>query len=200
MPTATPYLVPPERLEVPEHGLVIRGWLPGDGGALSEALNASYEHLRPWMPWVVPHQSVEQSERYCRECRGRWLQASDFALAIWDADEPRVLGGSGFHLREGKGFHAAEIGMWIRADACGGGLGTAALAAIAAWGLSDWPFQRLSWRCSGDNIASQRTAERAGFTREGVLRAHALGVDGQSIRDTVCYAALREGARSTSAG
>ena len=41
------------------------------------------------------------------------------------ADEKRVLGGSGFHLREGPlADGAAEMGMWVRASEAGRGLGT----------------------------------------------------------------------------
>jgi RimJ/RimL family protein N-acetyltransferase len=50
---------------------------------------------------------------------------------------------------------------------------------------------RLSWRCSSANLASQRTAEKAGLQREGVLRAHAIDPGGQR-RDTFCYAVLRD--------
>jgi RimJ/RimL family protein N-acetyltransferase len=170
---------------------LLRSYHAGDGQHLSEAVNASYEHLEAFMAWAVPHQSVEQCERLCREFRGRWLLATDFALGIWQLDESRLLGGCGYHLREGP-LHLgnAEIGMWIRAEAAGRGLGTAALRALLRWGFSEWPWVRLSWRCSAANEASQRVATKAGLQREGVLRSHAVDPDG-SRRDTVCYVALR---------
>jgi hypothetical protein len=59
------------------------------------------------------------------------------------------------------------------------------------WGFEEWPWVRLSWRCSSSNLASQRVAEKAGLQREGILRSHALDPDG-SRRDTVCYAVLRD--------
>ena len=113
-------------------------------------------------------------------------------MGIWSPDESRLLGGCGYHLREGPlELRNAEIGMWIRGDVAGHGLGTAALCALLRWGFSAWPWLRLSWRCSSANRASQRVAEKAGMQREGVLRSHAIDPDG-SRRDTVCYAALRE--------
>jgi RimJ/RimL family protein N-acetyltransferase len=62
--------------------------------------------------------------------------ATDFALGIWQLDESRLLGGCGYHLREGP-LHLgnAEIGMWIRAEAAGRGLGTAALRSALALGI-----------------------------------------------------------------
>jgi hypothetical protein len=48
----------------------------------------------------------------------------------------------------------------------------------------------LAWHCDGRNLASRRTAEKAGMQLEGVLRAHRL-VDGVR-RDTYCFAMLKE--------
>jgi RimJ/RimL family protein N-acetyltransferase len=188
MPAST-YLIPPDRHSEP--GFLLRSYQPGDGAQVSEAVNDSYAHLKTFMPWATPDQSVERSEQLCREFRGNWLRASDFVIGIWQPDEARLLGGCGYHLREGTlALCNAEIGMWIRSDAARQGLGTAVLRALIRWGFTDWPWLRLSWRCSSANVASQRTAERAGMQREGVLRSHAIGPDGER-RDTVCYAVLR---------
>jgi RimJ/RimL family protein N-acetyltransferase len=184
------YIVAPERHI--EQDFVLRSYQPGDGRSLSEAANASYEHLKRFLPWAVPHQADDRSEQLCREFRGRWLLATDFVIGVWAPDESRLLGGCGYHLREGAlELGNAEIGMWIRADAAGRGLGTAVLRALLSWGFEEWPWVRLSWRCSSSNVASQRVAEKAGLQREGVLRSHALDAD-RSRRDTVCYALLRD--------
>ena len=189
MAPLSPYLIPPERHCEP--GFVLRSYQPGDGARVFEAVSASHAHLKRFMAWATPDQSVESSEQRCREFLGKWLAASDFFLGIWQRDEARLLGGCGYHLREGKlELGNAEIGMWIRGDAAGRGLGTAVLRALLHWGFTDWPWQRLSWRCSGANLASQRTAEKGGLQREGVLRSNAIDPDGQR-RDTVCYALLR---------
>jgi len=178
MATPSPYLIAPDRHSEPD--FLLRSYQPGDGGKLSEAVNASYEHLKRFMSWAKPDQSVESSEHRCRESRGKWLTSSDFVIGIWAPDESRLLGGCGYHLREGAlGLCNAEIGMWIRADAAGRGLGTAALRALIRWGFTDWPWLRLSWRCSGANLASQRTAEKGGMQREGVLRSHAVDPSGE---------------------
>jgi RimJ/RimL family protein N-acetyltransferase len=184
------YLTAPERYAQP--GFVLHCRRPGDGAQVTEAINASYEHLKVFMHWATPEQSVERTEQLSREFYGKWLQATDFPLAIWNEDESRILGGCGYHLREGPlELHNAEIGMWIRADAAGHGLGTAVLAALLRWGFSEWPWLRLSWRCSAANLASQRVAEKAGMRREGVLRSHGIDPSG-TRRDTVCYAILRD--------
>lgn len=189
------YIVAPERHEA--FGFVLRSFHPGDGALVAEAKAASYEHLKRFMVWATPNQNAQGAEQYCREVRGRWLLATDFAIGIWEPGERRLLGGCGYHLREGA-LHLgnAEIGMWVRPDAAGKGLGTRALRALLHWGFTEWPWLRLSWRCSSANVASQRVAEKAGLLREGVLRSLVVDADGER-RDTVCYAMLREDWRTT---
>lgn len=180
------YLVAPERFV--GDGFVVRCYDVGDGERLSDAVNESYEELKPWMPWALSHQSVEVSERLVRQFRGRYLLAQDFVLGIFSADETRLLGGSGFHLREGPlESRCAEIGMFIRSSESGRGLGTRALAAIMQWGFSEWPWLRLSWRCDERNQASVRVAQKAGMQLEGVLRGQLAEV-GDGRRNTACYA------------
>jgi len=184
--------VPPERLVRPE--FTVRCYFPGDGAAMSEAVCASYDHLSPWMPWATPDQSVELSERLARQFRGRWLLNTDFVLGVWDPAETRLVGGTGFHLRHGGiEVGTAEIGMWIRGDVAHRGLGTAVLAALIEWGFTEWPWQKLVWRCDADNLASVRCAEKAGMKLEGRLRSHELAVDG-SRRDTLVFGAVRPAA------
>ncbi len=184
------YLIAPERLVTRD--FVIRCYTPGDGPLISDAVNTSYEHLARWMPWASLDQSDQTSERFARTARARFLLAEDFTLGIFTTDERVLLGGTGFHLREGGlGTRCAEIGMFIRASAAGRGLGTQALKALLAWGFGDWPWLRLSWLCDARNHASLAVARNAGMRQEGVLRGQAAHV-GDGRRDTVIHAALRD--------
>jgi RimJ/RimL family protein N-acetyltransferase len=170
--------------------LTLRAYRPGDGPALQRSVVASYEHLRPWMPWARAEQSVEESEALCRTFAGKYLLNEEFTLGIWIGAE--LVGGTGYHLRQG-GFELgnAEIGMWVAAAHAGRGLGTRALSALLEWGFTDWPWQRLVWQCDTRNLASARVAEKGGLRREGTFRSDALAVDG-GRRDTYLYAMLRE--------
>lgn len=170
----------------------VRSYMPGDGPLLAEALDASYDHLKRFMDWAKPHTENVEAEQTARRFRGEYLLATNFTLGIFTPDGKRQLGGSGFHLREGElSNHAAEIGMWIRADAVRQGLGTRALRAILTWGFSEWPWERLAWRCNELNVASRRTAEKAGMQFEGRLRAIRLLPDG-TRENTLCFAALKD--------
>ena len=112
-------------------------------------------------------------------------------MGIWALDESRLLGGTGFHPRgRDLALGVADIGMWVRADCAGKGLGTHVLEALLDWGFQEWPWQRLVWTCDARNAASMRTAEKAGMQLEGITRRDSLGVDGQ-IRDTARYVMLK---------
>ena len=187
-----PYLFAPEGCHRTER-LLLRSYRTGDGPLLAAASNASFEHLRPWMPWAAPDQTVVQAEQLVRSFRARWLLASDFVIAIADAEDRELLGGTGFHRFEPDLSHGtAEIGMWIAGPRAGQGLGTEALRGLLDWGFGDdWPWLRLTWHCDARNIASRRVAEKAGMTLEATRRGDMNAVDG-TRRDTLIFAALRD--------
>jgi RimJ/RimL family protein N-acetyltransferase len=60
--------------------------------------------------------------------------------------------------------------------------------ALARWAFAELGLARLELTCGPDNEASQRVAERAGFSREGILRSH-VPFKG-SRRDSVLYSLL----------
>lgn len=166
----------------------LRSYLPGDGPALNEATLSSYEHLRPWMPWATTEQTPTQAEALVRQFRGRWLLATDFVLAAFSPDGAQLLGGAGFHLRNGPlASRSAEMGMWVRASHAGAGLGSAMLEAMLEWGFTEWPWERLTWKCDARNRASARVAEKAGLRIEGTFRHDERDVTG-ALRDTRLYA------------
>ena len=70
----------------------------------------------------------------------------------------------------GEGSLALNIGLALVPDARGHGLGTEAqrLLAEVLFGLFD--IERIEASTDIDNVAEQRSLEKAGFTREGVLR------------------------------
>lgn len=171
-------------------GMTLRAYRPGDGAALEVAVNSSYEHLKPWMPWATADQSLEESESLARRFAAEYLLNQNFVIGVWIGGE--LAGGTGFHLRAGPlELRNAEIGMWIRASYAGQGLGTRVLAAMLAWGFEAWGWERLVWLCDTRNLASARVAEKNGLRREGTLRSDTFDVEGKR-RDTHVYAILRD--------
>jgi RimJ/RimL family protein N-acetyltransferase len=60
---------------------------------------------------------------------------------------------------------------------------------ISAWGFRALGVERIELQAAVDNPASQRVAERAGFTREAVLRSRWTTYGGER-HDMVCFGLL----------
>jgi RimJ/RimL family protein N-acetyltransferase len=66
----------------------------------------------------------------------------------------------------------AETGYWMVAEHRGRGVATRALRLLSRWAILDLGLWRLQLQTMTGNTASQAVAERAGFTREAVLRRY----------------------------
>jgi RimJ/RimL family protein N-acetyltransferase len=71
----------------------------------------------------------------------------------------------------------------------GRGAAVAAVRQVADWAFAQTELVRLEVVCAVGNVRSQRTAERAGAVREGVLRQRLL-IHGQA-HDAVMHSILR---------
>ncbi|MDP9239307.1 MAG: GNAT family N-acetyltransferase [Actinomycetota bacterium] len=60
---------------------------------------------------------------------------------------------------------SAAAGYWLAPEARGSGYAAEALAVLAAWGFAELGLERIELHAAEGNIASQRTALRAGFRR-----------------------------------
>ena len=88
-----------------------------------------------------------------------------------------------------RGSTALSIGISLQPDARGAGHGTRAQRMLADYLFVSYPVHRVEASTDLTNVAEQRSLERAGFTREGVLRG-AQWRRG-AFHDLVCYARLR---------
>jgi ribosomal-protein-serine acetyltransferase len=173
-------------------GLTIRPYRPADAEALCHATGASDDHLRRFLPWANTTQTVEESEALIASFVANDEAGTDFVLGIWREGDGVLLGGCGYHLREGPlEGGCAEIGMWVAGAHAGQGVGKRALAQLLRWGFTEWPWLRLSWQCSAENAASIRCAEANGMVHEGTLRGQYEPVSG-GRRDTMCFGRLKE--------
>jgi RimJ/RimL family protein N-acetyltransferase len=111
-------------------------------------------------------------------------------FAIVDAGErSRVLGGIGV-VRVDWINTRAEIGYWVAPSARRRGIATRALRLLSSWAIGELGFRRLHLTAFLGNLPSQRVAERAGYTREGVLRSYIVGKEGRE--DAVMFSLLPE--------
>jgi RimJ/RimL family protein N-acetyltransferase len=157
-----PYRVETERL-------VLRCWQPQDARLLKEAIDASLDHLRPWMPWAVCEpQSVEAKADRLRIFRGEFDLDRDYVYGILSRDERLVVGSSGLHTRLADG--GLEIGYWIRASHVDRGLATEAAAALVKVAFELAHVERVEIHCRPDNAASAAVPRKLAFMHEATRR------------------------------
>lgn len=107
------------------------------------------------------------------------------AFAVVDPRTDELLGCVGFALLgEGRG----HFGYWTRREARGRGVASRALRLAARHALDEHGLTRLQLVVEPENTASLRVAEKAGFTREGLLRSY-VELRGER-RDVYMYALL----------
>jgi RimJ/RimL family protein N-acetyltransferase len=96
-------------------------------------------------------------------------------FAIVATGEDAELLGSISLMRIAWEHARAEVGYWLAREARGQGHATRATGLICAWGFELLGLERIELLAGTENAASQRVAERSGFTREGVLRSYMQG-------------------------
>ena len=112
--------------------------------------------------------------------------AAPFAI-VSAVDRDRLLGS--ISLMRFSWQHArAEVGYWLAKDARGHGHVTRAVRLITEWGFRHLGLERIDLLAATGNPASQRVAERCGFTREAVLRSYLPGKEGR--QDMVAFGLL----------
>jgi RimJ/RimL family protein N-acetyltransferase len=90
------------------------------------------------------------------------------------------------------GSRALNIGIALTAESRGRGVGSRAQRLLAEHLFATTDVTRVEASTDVENIAEQRALEKAGFTREGVLRSAQARADG--LHDLVVYSILREDA------
>jgi len=164
--------------------VVLRPWRETDVPAQLEAFSDPF--FRRFSDWAPQTEAAARAYLDSQEQARRRGEQIGLALVEPD-DHDVVLGGGSLNdvdLEQG----CAAIGYWLAPHARGRGVATHAVRLIAGWAFRDLQLARLEITCGPDNRASQRVAERCGFIREGVLRAH-IPFKG-TRRDTVVFSLL----------
>jgi RimJ/RimL family protein N-acetyltransferase len=142
-----------------------------------------------WLPGPTPY-TADDARAYLASIAAEPYDGTGLPLAVTDVGTGAVVGAVHLHLR-GRELGGGEIGYWTAPHARGRGV-----ASRAARLLSDWAFRELGLARVGvlvavGNAASQAAAEKAGFEREGVLRAVRPDPHGGPPRDMVSFSRVR---------
>ena len=145
----------------------------------------------PYVPTIgsLPANADEdQARAYLDRQRGRLAEGAGFAFCIADRETDVALGNAGLWVRE-LPYGRAGVGYSVAPNARGRRVAADALRALAGFAWTIDGLHRLEARIEPWNTASIRTAEAAGFEREGLLRAHEE-IGGRRA-DLLMYALLR---------
>jgi RimJ/RimL family protein N-acetyltransferase len=156
---------------------ILRPFHVADAGAVITACNDPI--TRRYLP-LLP-------SPYTRADALAFIERGEHERAVVDGDTGEVLGCIGW--RPGRDA-TAEVGYWVTPAARGRRVATTALELLTAE-LFKSETQRLYLQTALTNVASQRVAIAAGFTREGIARGASRWRDGTRY-DTVVWARLAD--------
>jgi [ribosomal protein S5]-alanine N-acetyltransferase len=161
-------------------GCIMRGWRSGDEPSLARHANDReiWLNLRDRFPHPYSLADAEEWVRFASTQQPR----VNFAIEV--AGE--AVGGISLMLQEDVERVSAEVGYWLGRSFWGRGIGTSALRAVTAHGMTTFGLTRIYALPYARNLSSLRVLEKAGYRREGVLRRSALK-DG-IVLDQVLYA------------
>jgi RimJ/RimL family protein N-acetyltransferase len=157
--------------------IALRPWRDADAEAVVTACNDPLtQRYLPLLPVPYTHSDALT-----------YIGRGGNERAVIDGDTGEVLGAVGW--TPGRDA-TAEVGYWVMPAARGRRVATTALEVLSAE-LFKSNFQRLYLQTALSNVASQRVAIAAGFTREGIARGGSHWRDG-SRYDTVVWARLAD--------
>jgi RimJ/RimL family protein N-acetyltransferase len=113
---------------------------------------------------------AEQAQAFLAMQERRRADGSELTLAIVEAPDGDLLGS--IAARFDWQHRRAALGYWVAAPARGRGVAPCAADLLSVWLLGSLGLARVEIRTHPDNAASQRVAEKAGLTHEGVLRSY----------------------------
>lgn len=129
---------------------------------------------------------------YAQRIASGQLIRDDGGLLVVVDDDDQVIGDvSWVRVMNGPppNGYCWNIGVWIVPEHRGKGHGTEAQRLLAAYLFDHTYLERVEAGTEADNLGEQRSLEKAGFTREGVLRRSCFR--GGAWRDMVLFSKLR---------
>lgn len=142
-----------------------------------------------WMPWCHENYTLSESETFIESLEEKWRNGKVFGFAIFERKTNEFLGGTG--LNQPSLIHKFyNLGYWIRVSRQNRGICAEATRILAGTAFEDLPINRIEILTAVENVPSQKAAEKAGATREGVLRKRL--VIGDRVHDAVMFSFVRE--------
>ena len=149
---------------------------------------ASDPDVTRYADWPIST-SIASVQQRLRAREDEWSSGAEFNWVLTVPPDDRAIGGIACTLSG----HAAEFGYLVARQFWRNGYATEAACAIVEWIFSVRSVWRLSATCDVDNLASARVLEKAGLTREAILRRAIVRPNlSREPRDAFLYSKVRE--------
>jgi RimJ/RimL family protein N-acetyltransferase len=166
-------------------GLSLRPFEDRDASLIQDA---SSDPLIPLITTVPSSDSIAEACAFIERQRERASTGAGYSFCIATVDPDEPVGQIG--LWPGDPQHGrASVGYWVAARHRGRGIAATSLTIISDWALTLPGIARLELYVEPWNVGSWRSAERAGYEREGLLRQ--WQVVGGVRRDMYMYSKLQ---------
>jgi RimJ/RimL family protein N-acetyltransferase len=177
-------LRPPELIDL--RRLRLRRPRLSDAPAVFEC--ASDPDVARFADWPIST-SIASVEERLRARQHEWESGDEFHWTMTLPPDDRAIGGIACSISG----HTAEFGFLLARRFWRNGYATEAACAIVDWIFSVPSIWRLSATCDVENLASARVLEKAGLTREAILRRAIVRPNlSPEPRDAFMYSKVRE--------
>lgn len=177
------------KTEISSNNLILRKYEMDFAPLLFEAAKeSSGGEFTRWMPWCHETYSLAESKSFIEKSIENWKNEFEFDYAIFLGKTDKFVGGISLNLfnHERK---SANLGYWVRVGSQHQGIAHTAAKTLAKTAFQDSDLNRIEIAAAVGNYASQKTAEKSGATREGVLR-QLLSIGG-IFHDAVIFSFVR---------
>lgn len=162
----------------------LRSWTPEDAPSLARHMN----NIKIWnnLRDSLPHPYTEEDAKaFIRMNVAHEGPAENLAIVI----DGKAVGGIGFVKGNDVERIGAELGYWLGEPYWGGGIMTSAVKEAVEYAFRHLSVSRIFAGVFEHNTASMKVLEKAGFTKEGVLKKAAI--KNEEIIDLHLYAILK---------
>jgi RimJ/RimL family protein N-acetyltransferase len=149
---------------------------------------ASDPEVARYADWPISA-SLESVIERLRSREAEWDAGNEFHWVVTLPPEDRAIGAIACTISG----HTAEFGFLFARKFWRNGYATEAARAIVDWVFSVPSVSRLAATCDSENGASARVLEKAGLTREGIMRRAIVRPNlAGAPRDAFLYSQVRE--------
>lgn len=149
--------------------ITLRPYRESDTISVYKAARESVSELSLWMSWCHPDYAIEETRAWIEAQPEKWGKGTEYNFAIFYNAGRLCLGGCGLNVID-RDCGTANLGYWVRTSRTRKGIATAATLLLARFAFNELQLHRVEITVAVDNKASLRVAEKAGASREGILR------------------------------